>query len=339
MTRPPEHRPGPGDRPPGPAGRKPGGNPLIVITDCDHPGIEIEQAIFAAAGLDVRVAAGLDEPGVLAAGAGAVALLVQYAPVTARVLAGLPDCQVVGRYGTGLDGVDVAAAAARGIDVVSVPGYSVQEVSDHAIALVLALCRRIVAAAAEVRSGRWDLRAAAPIRRLSELRLGVVGLGRIGRAVAAKAAALHFEVVGCDIVAPAGCPVPVLPLDEVLRSSDVVTLHLPLSAATYHLLDESRLALMRPDAVLVNTSRGGLVDQAGLGRAIAGGRLAGAALDVLEHEPPDPGDPLARDDRVIITPHIAFYSEQSLAELKRRSADGIVGALTRRGAIPATKLS
>jgi D-3-phosphoglycerate dehydrogenase len=151
--------------------------------------------------------------------------------------------------------------------------------------------------------------------------------------VAAKAAALNFEVVGHDVVPPTELCFPLLSLEELLSTSDVVTLHLPLSTETRHLIDASRLALMRPTAVLINTSRGGLVDQAALAQAIAVGRLGGAGLDVLELEPPDPADPLLRDERVIITPHVAFYSEESLAELKRRAAENIIEALARRGVL------
>jgi D-3-phosphoglycerate dehydrogenase len=307
--------------------------PVVLVTDCDHPDIEIERAVFTAAGLEVRLARCRTEDEVLAEGGGAAALLVQYAPVSARVLAGLPDCQVVGRYGTGLDPIDVAAAADRGVDVVFVPDYSVQEVSDHAIALVLSLCRRILPYSAAVRSGRWDLASGGAMHRLSTLRLGVIGLGRIGQAVAGKAAALGFEVVGYDVVHPAGSAIPVLTLAELLRTSDVVSLHLPLSAQTRHLIDASRLAQMRPSAMLVNTSRGAVVDQAALAAALAAGQLAGAGLDVLEREPPDQADPLLSCEQVIITPHVGFYSAESLAELKRRVAENIVAALARRGVL------
>jgi D-3-phosphoglycerate dehydrogenase / 2-oxoglutarate reductase len=312
---------------------------LVLITDCDHPDINTERAIFAAAGLNVRLASCRTEDDVLDAGAGAVALLVQYAPIGARVLDGLPSCRVVGRYGTGLDSIDLPAAAARRVDVISVPDYSIQEVSDHAIALVLALCRRVMAYAGSVRSGQWNMRCGGAIHRLSALRLGVIGLGRIGREVARKAAALNFDVVGYDIVPPAGSAVPLLGLEELLRTSDVVTLHLPATAQTRHLIDGSRLALMRPSAVLVNTSRGAVVDQAALRAAITGGSLAGAGLDVLEHEPPDRTDPLLACDQVIITPHVAFYSEESLAELNRRVAEGIVAALARHGLVVRTTAS
>lgn len=305
----------------------------VLITDCDHPDTDIEREIFAAAGLDVRQGSCRTEDDVLAAASDAVALLVQYAPIGERVFAGLPRCQVVGRYGAGLDTIDLAAARAHGVDVVHVPDYSIREVSDHTIALVLTLCRRIAAYSSAVRSGQWDMRSGGVVYRLSALRLGVIGLGRIGQMVARKAAAFGFDVVGYDVAPPADSAVRLLSLEELLSTSDVVTLHLPLTAQTHHLIDAARLALMRPTAVLVNTSRGGVVDQAALGAAIIDGTLAGAALDVLEHEPPDPADPLLAATQVIITPHVAFYSEEALAELNRRAAENIVAALTRRGVI------
>jgi D-3-phosphoglycerate dehydrogenase / 2-oxoglutarate reductase len=294
---------------------------LVVITDCDHPDTAIERRIFAEAGIEVRQAACRTEDDVLAAGAGAAALLVQYAPVSEKVLAGLPALQAVGRYGTGLDPIDVPAAAARGVEIVSVRDYAVQEVSDHTIALTLALCRRVVAYSTAVRAGRWGLTAT--------LRFGVIGLGLIGQTVARKAAALGFDVVGYDVVKPPAACVPLVSMEELLSTSDIVSLHVPLTAQTRHLINGPRLALMRSSAALVNTSRGGVVDQAALGAAIASGELGGAALDVLDPEPPSPADPLVLSDRVIITPHVAFYSEESLAELKRRAAEGIVSALTR----------
>jgi len=172
------------------------------------------------------------------------------------------------------------------------------------------------------------------VRRLSTLRLGVIGLGRIGRRVAAKAAALNFEVVCNDVVPPTESSVPLLSLEDLLMTSDVVTLHVPLTSETYHLIDAPKLALMRPTAVLINTSRGAVVDQVALAQAIAEGRLSGAGLDVLEVEPPDPGNPLLLEERVIITPHVAFYSEESLVDLNRRAAENIVKALANRHLIP-----
>ena len=300
----------------------------VVITDCDHPDVATERRIFGRAGLEVELATCRTEGEVIAAGRDAVALLTQYAPVTASVLARLPECRAVGRYGTGMDNIDIAAARACGVALVSVPDYSREEVANHTIALILALVRGLIRLDATVRAGRWDFRGAGQLRRASAQQLGVVGLGRIGTAVASRAQALGFAVAGYDAVARDAGRVSLLPFAELLATSDVISLHVPLGEATRHLLNDAAFALMKPGALLVNTARGGLVDTAALARALDSGRLAGAALDVLDPEPPAPGDRLLRDERVIVTPHAAFYSEQSLAELKRRVAEGLVTAVT-----------
>ena len=300
----------------------------VVITDCDHPDVAAEQRIFGRAGLEVELASCRTEGEVIAAGRDAVALLTQYAPVTAEVLARLPDCRAVGRYGTGVDNVDAVAARARGVALVSVPDYSLEEVANHTTALILTLVRGVVRLDASVHAGRWDFRGAGRLRRASAQQLGVIGLGRIGDAVASRAQTLGFAVAGYDPVAPDTGQVSRLPFTELLATSDVISLHVPLSEATRHLLDDAAFALMKPGAVLVNTARGGLVDADALVRALDSGRLAGAALDVLDPEPPASGNALLLDERVIVTPHAAFYSEESLAELKRRVAEGLVTALS-----------
>ena len=300
----------------------------VVITDCDHPDVAAEQRIFGRAGLEVELASCRTEGEVIAAGRDAVALLTQYAPVTAEVLARLPDCRAVGRYGTGVDNVDAVAARARGVALVSVPDYSLEEVANHTTALILTLVRGVVRLDASVHAGRWDFRGAGRLRRASAQQLGVIGLGRIGDAVASRAQTLGFAVAGYDPVAPDTGRVSRLPFAELLATSDVISLHVPLSEATRHLLDDAAFALMKPGAVLVNTARGGLVDADALVRALDSGRLAGAALDVLDPEPPASGNALLLDERVIVTPHAAFYSEESLAELKRRVAEGLVTALS-----------
>ena len=300
----------------------------VVITDCDHPDVAAEQRIFGQAGLDVELASCRTEGEVIAAGKGAVALLTQYAPVSGDVLARLPECRAVGRYGTGVDNIDTVAARARGVALVSVPDYSLEEVANHSIALILALVRGVVRLDASVHSGRWDFRDAGQVRRASAQQLGIVGLGHIGAAVASRALALGFAVAAHDTAVRDVDGVSMLSFAELLATSDVISLHVPLSQATRHLLDDAAFALMKPGAVLVNTARGGLVDPAALAGALDSGRLAGAALDVFDPEPPAAGNPLLRDERVIVTPHAAFYSEESLAELKRRVAEGLVTAIS-----------
>lgn len=300
---------------------------MIVITDCDHPSIDIERSIFDAAGMPVRLAACRSPEDVIAEGHGATALLVQYAPVTRAVLEALPECRVVGRYGVGLDTIDTRAAAELGVAVTSVPDYCVQEVANHAIALILDLARGISRLDRGVQAGTWDFRLGGVLRRPDHQQLGLIGLGRIGRAVASRAQALGYRVVASDPARPlAGLPL--VSLDELLRTSDIVSLHASLDPTTHHLLDDRALALVKPGALLVNTARGRLIDEAALVAALRDGRLGGAALDVLEQEPITAGNPLRGMPNVILTPHAAFYSRESLEEMKRRVSEQIVALVT-----------
>ena len=299
----------------------------IVITDCDHPTIEIERAIFAGAGHELELAQCRTPGEVIAAGAGAVALLVQYAPITDAVMAALPSLRVLGKYGVSLDNIDLPAAARRGLRVVNVPDYGVDEVADHTLGLILALTRGIVPLDRAIHAGTWDCRSGGELRRASGQQVGIIGLGRIGSAVARRALALRFRVVAADPRRPAVEGVPLVELDELLATSDVVSVNTWLDPSTRHLLDAAALARMKPGAYLVNTSRGGLVDQAALVEALRSGHLGGAALDVLEREPIAPDDPLLALANVVLTPHAAFYSRESLVEMKRRAAEAITAAL------------
>jgi D-3-phosphoglycerate dehydrogenase len=305
----------------------------IVITDCDHPTIEIERAIFARGGYEVELAQCHTAREVAAAGAGAVALLAQYAPINDDVLAALPSVRVIGTYGASLDNIDVPAAARRGLRVVNVPDYGVDEVADHTIGLILALTRGIVALDRAVHAGTWDFRSGGELRRGSDQQVGIIGLGRIGSAVARRALALRFQVAAADPRWPPLEGVRLVELEELLATSDVVSVNARLDASTRHLLDTAALARMKPGAYLVNTSRGGVVDQAALVDALRSGHLGGAALDVLEREPIAPDDPLLGLPNVVLTPHAAFYSRESLVEMKRRAAEAITLALADPGSV------
>ena len=299
----------------------------IVITDCDHPTIRIERAIFARAGYEVELAQCHATDEVIAAGSGAIALLTQYAPVTEAVLAALPSVRVLGVYGASLDNIDLPAAAQRGLRVVNVPDYGVDEVADHTVGLILALTRGIVALNRAVHAGTWDFRSGGELRRGTGQQVGIIGLGRIGSAVARRALALRFQVVGADPNRPAVEGVRLVELDELLATSDVVSVTIRLDATTRHLLNAETFACMKRGAYLVNTSRGGVVDQAALVEALRSGQLGGAALDVLEQEPIPADDPLLSLPNVVLTPHAAFYSRESLEEMKRRAAEAVTAAL------------
>lgn len=298
----------------------------VVITDCDHGSVDVEREIFRAAGLETTVAQCRTAADVVAAGHGALALVTQYAPVTRTVLEQLPTIRAVARYGTGLDTIDTAAAADRGVAVINVPDYAVSEVSDQTIALILALTRGVIVADRAVRAGRWDLDVVRQVRRTSTMRLGLVGVGRIGAMVARKSSALGFTVAAYDVAdVPDG--IERLELADLLASSDVVSLHLPLTEQTRHFIGEAELSMMRPGAFLVNTARGAIVDENALAAALRTGKLGGAGLDVVEYEPLPADSPLRDCPNVVITPHVGFYSQQALHELKWRVATGVVAAL------------
>ncbi|HEY5484967.1 MAG TPA: C-terminal binding protein [Propionibacteriaceae bacterium] len=305
----------------------------IVITDCDHPTIEIERAIFTRAGYEVELAQCRTADQVATAGAGAVALLAQYAPITDEVLAALPLVRVVGTYGASLDNVELPAAARRGLRVVNVPDYGVDEVADHTLGLILALTRGIVGLDRAVHAGTWDFRGGGELRRSSSQQVGVIGLGRIGSAVARRALAFRFRVVAADPTRPAVEGVRLVELEELLATSDLVCVTTRFDPSTRHLLDAAAFARMKSGAYLVNTSRGGVVDQAALVDALRSGHLGGAALDVLEREPITPDDPLLSLPNVVLTPHAAFYSRESLVEMKRRAAEAITVALADLGPV------
>ncbi len=250
---------------------------------------------------------------------------------SAEVLARLPQLRVISKWGVGLDGIDRAAAEARGIVVANTPGAFDDEVADVAMAWTVTLLRRLTAAHDGVKAGRWPKPAGRSAR---GLRMGIVGLGGIGRALARRAATAGMETVGCDPdaasrAAAEAAGVRILSLEALLASSDVVSLHCPLTPETRHLLDARRLAAMKPGALIVNTGRGGLIDGAALAEALAGGHLGGAALDVFEEEPPPPSEPLLAADNVVFGSHNASNTLEASARVHRRALVNLARALGR----------
>jgi D-3-phosphoglycerate dehydrogenase / 2-oxoglutarate reductase len=295
---------------------------VVVITDCDHDNVDPERAVLDGHDVDLLVLACRTPQEVAAQAGDAEVLLNQYVPVTGEVLDALPRCRLVVRYGVGVDNVDVGAATERGVWVANVPDYGRDEVADHTLALAMSVLRGVVVLDRSVRDGVWGLDAARPLRRLSVLTWGVVGCGAIGAAVARRAAGRGMRVLGYDLPqVPSEPPIERVPLEELLVSSDLVSLHAALTPESQHLIGAEALGRMRPSAFLVNTARGGLVDTAALLAALDAGELAGAALDVLETEPPDDlGWQLARHPRVVVTPHAAWYSEEAFLTLKTEVA-------------------
>jgi D-3-phosphoglycerate dehydrogenase / 2-oxoglutarate reductase len=278
---------------------------LVVITDSDL-GEGVEEEVLEAAGHEVRRGAARSPEAIVEAAAGAEALIVQWAPITAEVLAELPALRFVSRLGIGVDMVDLEAATACGVAVANTPDYCIDEVVAHTVAFVLAATRGIVPHDRALRAGGWAPIATYPdAARPADRTVAVVGLGRIGSRVATQLQALGYRVLGVDPLAP-------------------------VTAATRHLIDEEALRRMRPGAILVNTCRGGLVDEPALLAALADGRLGGACLDVFEREPLPASSPLRSAERVVLSAHAAWYSPAALAELPRSAAVQVVDFLAGR---------
>jgi D-3-phosphoglycerate dehydrogenase len=302
----------------------------VVIVDSDHQSFDTERAVAAAHGVELEKAQALSEDEVVRASRDADAIIVQYAPITRAVLEQLPSLRVVGRYGVGVDTIDVEAATQLGIAVTHVPDYGTEDVSDHAIALALTAMRATARLDRAMRRGERDLEPVMPLHRFRGRVFGVLGMGAIGRATAAKAAALGFRTIGADPQFSPGTNVEgveVTDTDDLVARADVLSLHVPLSPATHHLVDRDLLARMRPGSVLVNTCRGGVVDTDALVEALADGRIGGACLDVFEGEHLPDGHPLLEAEDVVLTPHVAWYSEESYVELKRRITENVVAWL------------
>lgn len=307
------------------------GAPTVVIAYSGIGDKSIEESVLAA--VDARIVAtdGFSTPEARAAVREADALMVTIEPVTAAIIGLLGKCRIISRVGVGLDNIDIPAATARGIWVNNVPDYAIDEVSMHAIALMLAHMRRVPSWGAMTRCGAWNGASANTMRRPGNLTLGVLGFGRIGSAAAVKGRGLGLRVIAHDpyldpaIITAAG----VEPVDwkTLLRTSDYLSLHVPLTDGTRQIINADALSLMQPHAYLINTARGGVVDEDALIAALRRGTIAGAALDVLTTEPPSPDHPLLHDERVTITPHVAWGSAEASEDVRTKGAEEVVRAL------------
>lgn len=301
----------------------------VVVSDQVFPSVDTERNLLAEIDAELVVASGdIDE--VLAVATDADAILNTYLPWEATSIARLQKCRIIARYGIGVDNVDLEAAADAGIVVTNVPDYSVEEVATHALALILGSLRKIVAADHSVRDGTWSIDHFRPIRRLSTLTVGLVGYGRIARQVAAPLAALGADLVAHDPYLQPGPDLPpLLDLDDLLTTADIISLHLPLTPETRGMIGAEQLARMKSSAILVNTSRGPLVDLDAVTAALSEGRLAAAGLDVFDDEPLDAGR-VTGVPNLTITPHMAYYSEEALQESQRKAATQVIKVLTGR---------
>lgn len=301
----------------------------VLLTDRAWPDASIEREILSAIGAEIVEAPATDEASLVKLAADVDAIGTNWAQVTAKVIENCPRCKVVSRFGIGLDNIAVDVATARKIPVTNVPDYCVTEVAEHTLALLLAAARNIGHFQLRTKAGLYALTQAPPMRRLAGQVLGLVGLGRIGSAVAERARAFGMQVLAHTASGLSRDPgVQMVTLEELLRASDYISLHAPATTATKGLIGAAQFKLMRPTAWIINTSRGALIDESALWTALQENQIAGAALDVFSPEPPDLSQPLFRDERVLVTPHAAFVSAESLVELRHRAAHQIAAALT-----------
>jgi D-3-phosphoglycerate dehydrogenase len=300
----------------------------VVITDCDHGSIEEEKEEFSQAGTELILAQVQGEKDLIGCCKDADGLLNQYALLTRKVLEGLPKCKVISRYGVGVDSVDLKAATDLGIIVANVPDYCIDEVASHTVAMILTLARKTAFFDRKVKSNQWDFRQGTPIHRIQGKTLGLIGCGKIGLEVARRISAFGVRVMTFDPYlekAPEGTELE--DFDTVLKESDFISIHCPLNDSTRHLIGEKEFNKMEKKPLLINTSRGPIVDERTLIQALEEGLLSGAGLDVLEKEPPDSQSPLLKMENVVLSPHVGFYSVESISELKRRTARNVADVL------------
>jgi D-3-phosphoglycerate dehydrogenase len=297
---------------------------LVKITDCDHPSVEIEYKTLTQENYEVVLEQCKSEEDIIRRCKDAYGLINQYAPITRNVLAELKNCKVIARYGVGVDNIDLDAATEFGVQICNVPDYGVEEVSDHALALILNLVRKVNLLSNDVKKGNWDFQISRPIPRLNQLTLGVVGVGRIGSAVARKAQGLGWNVIGYDNKdEKVSGDFEIVDFETLLTKADIISIHTPLNKDTYHLINKETLNKMKDHVMIVNTARGPIIHESALVDALQSGKVSGVALDVLEEEPPVKDHPLLQFENAILTPHSAWYSEQSAYELKRKAAEEV----------------
>ncbi|MEZ4862939.1 MAG: C-terminal binding protein [Caldilineaceae bacterium] len=309
----------------------------VLVTDYAWPTLDQERAVLDPVDAELLVAETGAEAELVQLAPRADAILTCWQKVTPAVLNAAPRCLHVSRYGVGLDNIALTRATELGIVVTNVPDFCVEEVSDHALALILACARRVVGFDRAIRNGQWDNKGQGPIPRLRGQTLGLIGFGNSARALADKARALGMRIIAYTPRLPTTAlrapDLATTDLTLLLRESDYISIHAPLTPATRHLLNANTLRQLKPTAFLINTARGAIVDEDALLQALREGWLAGAALDVLSQEPISSDHPFLALENVILTPHAAFYSEAAIDELARKAAEHVAQSL--QGAIPA----
>jgi D-3-phosphoglycerate dehydrogenase len=303
----------------------------VIITDCDHGSIEEEKEVFGQIGAELILAQVQKEEDLIRVCKEADGLINQYALLTRMVFENLPKCKVVSRYGVGVDSVDLKAATDFGIIVANVPDYCMDEVTNQTISMILTLIRKTAFFDQKVKSGQWDFRVGIPIYRMKGKTLGLIGCGKIGLEVGKRMSAFGVKVIAFDpYLDKVSEGVELKDLDTVLKESNIISIHCPLNDSTRHLFSDEAFKKMEKKPILINTSRGPIIDEKALIQALEQRLISGAGLDVLEKEPPDLRNPLLKMENVILSPHVGFYSEESISELKRRTAKNVADVLRGR---------
>lgn len=314
--------------------------PKVVITDYDFGDLEVERGILEPIGADVIGLQSKSEEDLFEAAVDCAAMINQYARIGRSTISRMTRCEVIARYGVGVDIVDVEAATERGILVTNVRDYCTEEVADHAIALWLTLARKLPDYDRATHNGIWRWQSGQPVYRIRGRTLGVVSLGKIGQAIASRAQAFGTSVIAYDPYLPESAArelgVELVSKEDLLKRSDYVLMQAPMTPQTRHFLSDAEFKLMKPGAILVNTGRGPTVDNAALYQALTEGNLAAAGLDDPEEEPAkrahwDPADnPLFSLPNVMVTPHAAYYSEESILAARTTAATQVAKVLTQQ---------
>lgn len=301
----------------------------IIITDCDHKDIDIETKVLNNAGLNFELKQCHSEEDVILQCQDADALIVQYAKITKKVMDSLPNLKMIVRYGVGVDTIDIEEATKHNIQVCNVPDYGMNEVADHAIALMMAMTRKIVLMNNYTKQEKWDYTYSIPIHRACNQTVGVIGLGRIGRNFATKAHALGYNIIGYDPYFKESDDtkfITIKSLDELISSADIISLHIP-AEGNQNLFNKETFKKMKNNAIIINVARGGIINEDDLYDALNSKEIAGAAIDCVCKEPMLPKHKLFTLDNYIATPHMAWYSEEASQELKRKVAEECVNFL------------
>ena len=306
----------------------------VIKADNRYEDIQVEKEILNKIGAALKEYNLYDEDKIIEVAKDVDGIITDLAPMTKKVISNLNNCKVISKVGTGVDNIDVSAATKKRILVCNVPDYCVKEVSDHTLALILSLTRKVIFLNSRVKKGIWSIDEAKPIHSLSDIVLGLVGFGKIARLVYSKARVFGFKVIIYDPFIDSldgEYETELIDFNYLIKNSDIISIHCPANPKTHHLFSHNQFKAMKPSSYLVNTSRGTIVDSKALYEALKSNLISGAAVDVYDPEPIEPGDPILELDNFIITPHLGFYSERSIKEVRRISASNIATVLSGGG--------